>query len=310
MFKYYHYWAGIRLLTLIGTKLIEHLDLDGFDENVQVALYGLSIGFCSNIAESIQLSQLAKFVIAVTTVEESDGERRNYRTACRLLVEYFALLLQQFNQCFVEESMPDVVKKGAFSDKMMAFLPPITILTHWMANSPRFFENEEWNRRWAFGVSFLSDLWPEMGKFGNNLRLLKNNGLFQGIQVDSDGYIIPEIANSFGTSPVFEKMPLRYAINCSKNPDVIVRLFANWESVQSIANRGDYFTYQEKKGFIGKSDAMRNMVPEPEYFETPRLLPVPLKEIEDCINNRTKKLEEEQGKELADLIEMVSLFRI
>lgn len=82
-------------------------------------------------------------------------------------------------------------------------------------------------------------------------------------------------------------------------------MFSIWECVQSIANREQYFVFQEKKGFSGQSDEKRFLVPEPNYFDTPKLLPVPLDEIENCINNQKKELEEEQGKELERLIELV-----
>lgn len=89
--------------------------------------------------------------------------------------------------------------------------------------------------------------------------------------------------------------------------EALVRLFSVWENVQSIALNANKqcFVYQEKKGFEGFSDESRFLISEPDYFETPQLMPVPLDEIEDCINNRKKELESEQGLELANLIELV-----
>lgn len=90
---------------------------------------------------------------------------------------------------------------------------------------------------------------------------------------------------------------------------MVFRLFSIWENVQSIATHDRYFVYQDKKGFVGESDEKRFLVPEPDYFDTPKLLPVPLNEIEDCIRNITKEIEEEQKRELENLIELVrSLF--
>ncbi|KAI6176984.1 Telomerase-binding protein EST1A [Aphelenchoides bicaudatus] len=317
MFKYYHYWAGLRLLMFIGYKIINRIDLDQFDEQVQVAIYGLLVGFSSRIADNVHLTQVAKFLITVTTIcelrKDSDPGDRAYRTACRLLVEYFAVLLQTFNKLFSTSSLFETLKLGSFTDEMMAYLMPITLLMHWIANSPLFLCYEAWNRRWSFGMSFTADFWPELAQLANSLRLLKNNGFYNGLFVlsetdEREGLIIPEIANSHGTSSVFNSFPKRFLIENEKlktiNPEILIRLFSIWENIQSVANREEFFVYQEKKGFSGQSDEKRFLVPEPTYFDTPKLLPVPLNEIEDCINNQKKELEEEQGHELAKLIEL------
>ena len=83
-------------------------------------------------------------------------------------------------------------------------------------------------------------------------------------------------------------------------------MFSIWESIQTIALLADdhYFTYQDKKGFEGHSDEKRFLVSEPDYFDTPKLLPVPLDDIEDCIKNRKKEVESEQKRELENLIEL------
>lgn len=86
----------------------------------------------------------------------------------------------------------------------------------------------------------------------------------------------------------------------------MVRLFSIWENIQTIALLSDnqYFVYHDKKGFEGHSDEKRFLVTEPDYFDTPELLPVPLDEIENCINNRKKEVEAEQKRELENLIEL------
>jgi hypothetical protein len=68
------------------------------------------------------------------------------------------------------------------------------------------------------------------------------------------------------------------------------------------------FVYNPKKGFEGHSDEKRSLVSEPDYFETPKLLPVPLDEIEECVKSRKKEVEAEQSLELSNLIELVSYY--
>lgn len=106
----------------IGYKIIDRLDLDQFDEQIQVALYGLSVGLSAKVADSVHLVQLAKFLIAVATVCEQqndlDTEQRAYRTACRLLIEYFALILQKFNDQFKITSLHETLKNQLFSDEV------------------------------------------------------------------------------------------------------------------------------------------------------------------------------------------------
>jgi len=85
----------------------------------------------------------------------------------------------------------------------------------------------------------------------------------------------------------------------------IVRLFCIWESLHQIvefAKQGNYFTCTADNVFAGHSDEVRVLVSEREYFDTPRLLPVSLKDIEDCVNNRRKEVDKEQAQELAELI--------
>jgi hypothetical protein len=116
----------MRLLMFIGYKIISRLDLDQFDEQVQVALYGISVGFSSRIADSVHLIQLSKFLIAVTSIceqkRDSDSEQRIYRTACRLLVEFFALLLQTFNKFFASSSLFEILKNQQFTDEVIFVL--------------------------------------------------------------------------------------------------------------------------------------------------------------------------------------------
>lgn len=114
----------------IGYKIIDRLDMDQFDEQVQVALYGLSVGLSAKIGDSTHLLQLAKFLIAVVTVCEQqkdlDTEQRAYRTACRLLVEYFALLLKTFNSLFSTSTLHETLKSQLFNDEV-AFLTLIAV---------------------------------------------------------------------------------------------------------------------------------------------------------------------------------------
>ena len=89
----------------------------------------------------------------------------------------------------------------------------------------------------------------------------------------------------------------------------LLRLYVLWQSIVAIADRGgSYFSRDADGVFCGHSDEKRVLVREPDYVETPRMLPVPLREIEDCINSRRKekKIEETQAKELEELIKMVS----
>lgn len=87
-----------------------------------------------------------------------------------------------------------------------------------------------------------------------------------------------------------------------------LRLYVLWQSLISIADRdGSYFSRDADGEFCGHSDEMRVLVREPDYVDTPRLLPVPLREIEECINSRRKekKIEETQARELDELITLV-----
>lgn len=222
LFKYYNYWSGLRLLMFIGFKIIDRLDLDQFDEQVQVALYGLSVGFASKLSDNVHLVQLAKFLIGVVTVCEQQKESEcTYRTACRLLVEYFALLLQTFNSLFIGSNMLESIKKQSVTDEMMAFLLPITLLTHWLSRSPTFFKHEAWTRKWSFSIAFTADFWPALSTLANNIRLLKNNGIFNAISTSSTtGQIIPEIANSFGVSPIFNDLTARFVVDSEKVSNV------------------------------------------------------------------------------------------
>lgn len=118
----------------------------------------------------------------------------------------------------------------------MAYLMPITLLTHWMANCRLFYEHETWNRKWSFSVAFTADFWPELSTLANSLRLLKNNGFYNGFSAlgnsiqpltllinslldntdEREGAIIPEIANSFGVSSVFNAFPKRFLVENEK----------------------------------------------------------------------------------------------
>lgn len=108
---------------MAGSSSFQRLLLS-LSEQVQVALYGLSVGLSSGIMDRIHLLQLSKFLIAVTTVceqkQSSDPEQRSYRTACRLLVEFFALLLQNFNKYFSSSSLLEVLKSHSFTDEVLS----------------------------------------------------------------------------------------------------------------------------------------------------------------------------------------------
>ncbi|KAI6188145.1 Telomerase-binding protein EST1A-like protein [Aphelenchoides besseyi] len=308
LFQFFFYWSGIRLMSFLGYKIIERLDIDQFDEQVQVAICGLTTAFKAGIADNVHLLQLSRFVIAITTICEKDGtdvDKKSFHTACRLLVEYLAVLIQHFNRLFSNNSLLSCIETNGLNDQMYAFLIPILILTHWMAHSPIFFEYETWKRRWASNVSFIADLWPEMSEFGNNLESVYKKGLFADISTtDSheNGYLIPELVNSFGISSVFDSVPsISTQSTTESSLDALFRVYITWKNLHLIANQGEYFTFKDGE-FAGHSDEKRVLVPEPVYVDTPRLLPVSLKEIEDCINNRKKELESEQAQELAELI--------
>lgn len=85
--------------------------------------------------------------------------------------------------------------------------------------------------------------------------------------------------------------------------EVDIRLYHLSRVMMKLANRGNYFI--NKRGvFTGKSDAMRVLLPEPEYIDVPSMLPVSLTEIVECVERRRTEVPKEQSQELKRLIDL------
>ena len=83
---------------------------------MQVAIFGLSIGFQSGVYDRVHLLQLARFVIVVITLCEknsADAEKRSFRTACRLLVEYLSVLLRRLNAILATSELSETCNDEA-----------------------------------------------------------------------------------------------------------------------------------------------------------------------------------------------------
>lgn len=187
--------------------------MDSFEESILIAIGGLAIGISSGIADLSHLTLLARFLISVATFaydsEKSDG-KRHLRTACRLIVEYLAVLTKHLNIAFGnKEELVDNVLKGELDVNLLEFLIPVMILTHWMSESNFFFEVEVWQRKWCLDTNLLEDLWPQLATLGNKVGRILDEGLYKYIRTatseDEYVFLIPEFVNSYGCSPVFDQ---------------------------------------------------------------------------------------------------------
>lgn len=189
-FLFQFYWSGLRLITFIGYKILNHIDMDSFEENVLVAVGGLSTGLASELSDGTQLLLLARFLISVVTICARDCEhsteaeqRRPLRSACRLLVEYLAVLVKQLNRLTgpAPDQLADRLLFGGTPVDVFKFLRPVLVLAFWMSRCPLFFEVEVWKRKWSFDTNFLADLWPELAALGNKVSHAQQEGLFSYI---------------------------------------------------------------------------------------------------------------------------------
>ncbi|CAD5220787.1 unnamed protein product [Bursaphelenchus xylophilus] len=314
-FKYFFYWSGIRLLTFMGYKILNGLDLDSFEENVIIAMGGLTCGIATKMVDLSHLVHLSRFLISVATVcagnIATDETRIRLRTAVRLIVEYCAVIVKQLNIILKATDLKQSILNGNIETEAIKFLIPTLILTYWMSRFSQFSEVAEWKRKWSLDTNLLADLWPEMETLGNTIGEIENELLYIKVEEKDNALIalIPELLNSYGSSPIFASNIPRFYLEMderttpSMDIQVDVRLFCLHDSLKKLAGLNDYFTYKNGR-FRGVSDATRVLVPESEYIDLPSMLPVPLNEIIECVNRRRTEVPTEQAKELAELVEL------
>ncbi|CAD5215174.1 unnamed protein product [Bursaphelenchus okinawaensis] len=311
-FKYFFYWSGFRLFTFLGYKILNGLDLDSFEENVIIVMGGFSTGIASKMVDLNHLVLLSRFLISVSSIcTKQPASERRLRTAVRLIVEFTAVIVKQLNILLKDSnSLRHGILTGNLDSEVVKFLIPTVILMYWMSTFEDFRNMEQWKRKWFLDTNLLADLWPEVAKLANAVNGVVSECSYinQHAEPQTIEYCIPELVNSFGCSPTFDKTP-SYFLKTDKRTtpsvdiNVDVRLLCLSESISRLATQGEYLKSTDGV-FVGLSDSMRVLNPTPEYVDVPSMLPVPLNEIIECVNRRRTEVPAEQAKELAELVEL------
>lgn len=236
------YWSGIRLITFLGYKIIRRIDLDQFDEQVQVAIFGLAVGLQTGMFERIHLLQLARFVIVVITLCEknsADAEKRSFHTACRLLVEYLGILVRHLNTSLAGSELGatttaevsdgcQTINRSKLEDERFTHAHNAAYaLDGKLANlfRVRGVDTSSCGQRLIPRQPVARD--EQSGQL--NLSAQKKRHIRKSISVKRcvftrsysserrlidgiSGYVLPEIANSFGIAPIYAECPTAYTI--------------------------------------------------------------------------------------------------